>query len=625
MRNNTALRAAVASIALALGACGGGGDSAAPTPPPAGPPVSPGPPSSPQPPATPDPPSDPQPPGNPPASSITLYGPTQGITRQVKTTDPGLPASVSLEVGNLTGSDLIYVSGQYTTAAVQGVSVTLNGTQVMVAVTLRAPEQTAPGTYQDTITVRACHDSACTMQVIGSPVSIPVSYVVTNPSPAPAMTVDRLDISREGFVLDPGTGLSETVALAFSGLGTRILRPHLSVTSTNQTITALRQLTTSRTEGGLSIDLKSPATLGVGTHQDTITVRACLDATCANELEGSPATIQVQYTVTDTTDGPDGITARIVPVVANDLVWDAARQRFYVSIAQSSPQNPNTIGVLDPATATFIAYAPAGMQPGSLALSGDGQFLYVAGRGTSAIRRFALPSLALDLTIPLTGPASGNVPLYVREMQVSPDSAHTLGVVRTGSADSIGQAFDLVVYDDAVMRPQRIGEAGTLRFPSTFQWESGARIFAIDGHTTAGTMFQIAVDADGLSVTASQDGIALYDHEIYLRGGRLISQRGRVFDPIAMTKSGDLNLDQFGSALVAVDETSGRPFALDGAFLHAFDPQTLQSVGSVWMPRAATLLMNSRLRRWGPDGLALLNTRQGEPGILLIHGPFVRP
>lgn len=53
--------------------------------------------------------------------------------------------------------------------------------------------------------------------------------------------------------------------------------------------------------GNAAYDLKmqfySPGVLGVGTYDDTVTVRVCRDAQCDNEVAGSPQTIHVRYKV----------------------------------------------------------------------------------------------------------------------------------------------------------------------------------------------------------------------------------------------------------------------------------------------------------------------------------------
>jgi outer membrane protein assembly factor BamB len=63
-----------------------------------------------------------------------------------------------------------------------------------------------------------------------------------------------------------------------------------------------------------NITFKSPASLGVGTYTDTITMEGCYDGACGQQLQGSPMTIKVTYIVqadpvTLTSISPSGVVA----------------------------------------------------------------------------------------------------------------------------------------------------------------------------------------------------------------------------------------------------------------------------------------------------------------------------
>jgi len=56
-------------------------------------------------------------------------------------------------------------------------------------------------------------------------------------------------------------------------------------------------------------------------------------------------------------------------------------QVFYLSVTGTATTNPDTISVLDPATATVTSSQPAGVNPNVLAISDDSQFLYAGWTG----------------------------------------------------------------------------------------------------------------------------------------------------------------------------------------------------------------------------------------------------
>jgi outer membrane protein assembly factor BamB len=65
------------------------------------------------------------------------------------------------------------------------------------------------------------------------------------------------------------------------------------------TVNGIASIQVSAVYGALSltIQFKSPASLGVGTYTDTITIEGCYDSACTQQLQDSPQTIKVTYIV----------------------------------------------------------------------------------------------------------------------------------------------------------------------------------------------------------------------------------------------------------------------------------------------------------------------------------------
>ena len=71
-------------------------------------------------------------------------------------------------------------------------------------------------------------------------------------------------------------------------------------TATSVGISDVSFAANSNTSGTLTVTYQSPATLGPGTYNDTITLNVCYDSACTQPISGSPATITSQYTVSAT-------------------------------------------------------------------------------------------------------------------------------------------------------------------------------------------------------------------------------------------------------------------------------------------------------------------------------------
>jgi hypothetical protein len=89
-----------------------------------------------------------------------------------------------------------------------------------------------------------------------------------------------------------------------------------------------------------------------------------------------------------------------VSVQANDMVWVPTDSRLYLSVAGGNNTNPNTITALDPKTGQFSPSATTSGEPGKLAVSSDGTYLYTGVNNIFSVRRFSLPSLQASRCLP---------------------------------------------------------------------------------------------------------------------------------------------------------------------------------------------------------------------------------
>jgi outer membrane protein assembly factor BamB len=129
------------------------------------------------------------------------------------------------------------------------------------------------------------------------------STPVTTPPPPPSPTA-TLELSATTL------GASASVAQPAPTSGFNV---QFSTSATSQfyakvaySTEGIASIASTDTTGDFMIQFKSPAALGIGTYQDTITVEGCYDSACSQQVQNSPQTITVTYTVTA---GPGTITS----------------------------------------------------------------------------------------------------------------------------------------------------------------------------------------------------------------------------------------------------------------------------------------------------------------------------
>ncbi len=265
---------------------------------------------------------------------------------------------------------------------------------------------------------------------------------------------------------------------------------------------------------------------------------------------------------------PD-VTIRSIPLNADDIAWDPVSRRLYAGIPGSEgPGRGNTIAVIDPSTASIDRFIPVGSEPGRIAVTDDGQFLYVHLRGSGAVRRISLASLTADLQFSVGWP-NNPAPQFV-DLSALPGAAHAVAVNAYGSR--------VAVYDDGIMRPDVIDQGGPQRIERITAGTDSTRLYGgyytVDGRSGVAVL---SVDGGGVRIAGAADGLLaspVSDNKaepIRFFSGRIYAANGVVIDPgqpaivgalpvIHTNLTTDMNVQ-------TVDADRGRAYySVDGSF-----------------------------------------------------------
>ncbi|MFZ1375327.1 MAG: hypothetical protein WAS25_01875 [Geothrix sp.] len=318
----------------------------------------------------------------------------------------------------------------------------------------------------------------------------------------------------------------------------------------------------------------------------------------------------------------------IVPEVANDVAWDAAHGLLYASIPSTSAKYGNRVVAVNPATGAITASVFAGSEPNRLAVSGDGQFLYVGLDGSSSIQRFALPALTLDLSIPL--PMDGYFgPYYTLDLQVAPLSPRTVAVSLANKGVSPSAQGGIVIFDDATPRPVRAnGWSGGGNLYTSLQWGLDDKVlYAANNQTTGYNYYILAVDAAGVTLTKDlMWTFSSFQNAIHFEPttNRIYAGSGQVLTPSSGQLVGSFAAQ--GSMIPVASLASAFYLTWDPLLSYSYKLQrfhltefTLKDTLTLPLP-SGVYYPPSRLVGWSGPGLA--SCGNGHP--LSIHsGPFV--
>jgi sugar lactone lactonase YvrE len=296
---------------------------------------------------------------------------------------------------------------------------------------------------------------------------------------------------------------------------------------------------------------------------------------------------------------------RRINLPANDIVYSAATQNLYASIPSSAGSNGNSILKINPQTGEMGPFTFIGSEPNKIAISSDGQTLWVHLDGANAARRFDVLPQTSGLQFTTGAPR-------VLDMEVVP-----------GSAESVALSTFLfnsgvAIYDNGVKRANT-GPS----FPPVGPIEFGANpsiLYGFNNGSSGLDFVKYLVDPSGVT-QSTVTGALLTGNSMKFSNGLMYSGGGRVADPENKTLVGTFVGAGFSQAM-AVDAALHRVFYLtaDGTnvVLRAFDSDTFLPIGSVTLPLVANSPVN--LVRWGTNGLAFNTQSAGffEPGQIYI-------
>jgi hypothetical protein len=336
----------------------------------------------------------------------------------------------------------------------------------------------------------------------------------------------------------------------------------------------------------------------------------------------------VSYSV----DG-QGTNVKVLNLRTNDILYDPFRQVIYASVPSSSASNPNTIAIIDPVSGTVKSSVSTGTDtnPGKLALSDDGQFLYVGLDNPGSVARFTAATMTLGPTFSL-GTFIG-APLVAGDMQVQPGNPQVVAITRTIPGLSV-PSQDVAIYDNGVQRPNTIGgPVDILQFS-----QSASTLYGVDATTTPSNFLRMSVGPLGVSlIDAFNDLIPIpsitITKNMVFDAGLIYTSSGLIVNPAPTPPTAAQNFvvpppDQPRTLLVVRPDSSvGRVFFIATQNfpnphwrLYSFDQATQQVIG--WFDLDAALGTPTKLIRWGTKGVAVnINTTGNQ--VMIIQSPLV--
>jgi hypothetical protein len=320
--------------------------------------------------------------------------------------------------------------------------------------------------------------------------------------------------------------------------------------------------------------------------------------TVSSPAPGGGVTTNVPFGVLES-----GLTSLdILTLPAYDLLYEPTNGVLFASIAGTGGARANSLTRIDPQAATVGTSVFMGSEPGRIARSDDGQYLYVALKGAAAVRRYNVAAGTAELQFAL-GSDNFFGPMYAEDVAVLPGLPHTVAVSTMWLGLSPRHA-GVRIYDDGVVRPtatpQHLGS-------NEIEAASAGTLYGADTESSDARLRTMSITATGVTIT---DGVgSLASGAMTLAGGRLYTVGGRVIDPVAGQVVGTFE-GAYGA--FAVDLPNDRIFFIDRGIISVYRPSNFAYVGTIAVGAGVN---TGHLVRWGTNGLAFIDGAMfGNPG-----------
>ncbi|GAA5125050.1 hypothetical protein GCM10023212_25970 [Luteolibacter yonseiensis] len=313
---------------------------------------------------------------------------------------------------------------------------------------------------------------------------------------------------------------------------------------------------------------------------------------------------------------------RTLGLKAVDLIWDPLRERIYASVPTGAVHQ---VVAIDPNTMQITGGVATGQDPGKLALTSGGEYLYVSLKGNGTIAKID-PATMTVAAVFSAGSGAGGA-LYAADIATVPGQPDLVVATRS-PLDRNTVNNSVAVYENGVPRQAvtPVRDGGNFLYPTSDP--TVFLDFANRWHNSSPSITRrmLKVTAGGISEEPEARIIRMWwTPRTRIYGDMVLFPEGDVYD---WEKLKPLGKYSYGGS-VCPDAASHRVFYLEryqagtlsGAVtkLAAYDPVTQNPIDALDLPAIPDDPVD--FIRWGESGLAFCNSDT----LMLVNSPRLLP
>lgn len=298
-----------------------------------------------------------------------------------------------------------------------------------------------------------------------------------------------------------------------------------------------------------------------------------------------------------------GAEALDAAVAANDMA--AHGNTIYLVTESTSPQYPNSVIAYDAPNASILWATYVGADPNTLAVSRDGEVVYVGLKPANQVRMVNVATRSACTTFPVGTDTWGD-PVYAGIIQAVPGDSMTvlISTRRKGVSPDYGGNF---VYDNGIRRP--LGTPAHTG-PREMVMTPDGTAYGYNSQHTGFYFYSLEIAPDGVSATQHGSIFGGFYTKLAYGAGYVLTTGGHVVDGPNAQIVGQTD----GVGPVAGDDDYNEIYyATSSNQVEVYDALTFLFIESAVISNVGQPF---RLVRWGTSGLAVL----GDGGWAVIDG-----
>jgi sugar lactone lactonase YvrE len=238
-------------------------------------------------------------------------------------------------------------------------------------------------------------------------------------------------------------------------------------------------------------------------------------------------------------------------LTVNRLLWNSARGQIIASIPGFAGPSGNSIALIDPNSQTITSSFFVGSEPDPMALSSDGNTLFVALDGSGTVAQLDLQSESVMYTASL-GIDSLIGPLFAQYLSANPVDPNEVAVSRSAGVVILDRGSELPKISDSPFN-----SINSIAFGN-----SGANLYGYNNANTGFDFYQMSANASGVSLVGDHGGLLHgFSVDIQNHDGSIYSTNGTVVNPAVPALLGSFP-NTNGSASAFLDDSTNEAYFL---------------------------------------------------------------